>query len=199
MWAVIGLGNPGRRYAGTRHNVGFIFVKNLARRWEVKLKKRKFAAKIAEVKRDKENLVLAQPQTYMNQSGLAVRQILEGYAITPENIVVVYDDLDIPLGQIRVRKEGSAGTHKGMRSIIQEIGTQNFPRIRVGIGPAADREDATRFVLASFAKEEIPTLERSLAKAQEALEMILAGRIETAMNEFNQKEKGPGNQEEGKT
>jgi PTH1 family peptidyl-tRNA hydrolase len=190
LWVIIGLGNPGRRYAKTRHNVGFFFIKRLARRWEVKLKKRKFAAKIAEVKINEEKLVLAQPQLYMNQSGSAVMRILEGYEISPENIIVVYDDLDIPLGQIRVRKEGSGGTHKGMRSIIQEIGTQSFPRIRVGIGPVADREEATRFVLSPFTEEEIPILEKSLAKAQEALEMILAGRIERAMNEFNQKEKG---------
>ena len=196
MWAVIGLGNPGRRYAKTRHNVGFSFIKSLARRWGVKLKKRKFAAKIAGIKKDEENLVLVQPQTYMNQSGLAVIEILRGYKITPENMVVVYDDLDIPLGQIRVRKEGRAGTHKGMRSIIQEIGTQSFPRIRVGIGPVAAREEATRFVLSPFTKEESPILEKSLAKTQEALEMILAGRIDKAMNEFNQKEKGPGGQEE---
>jgi PTH1 family peptidyl-tRNA hydrolase len=198
LWAVIGLGNPGRRYAGTRHNVGFTFIKRLARHWEVKLRKRKFAAKIADVKRDEEKLVLAQPQTYMNQSGSAVRQILEGYGISPENIVVVYDDLDIPLGQIRVRQEGSAGTHQGIRSIIQEIGTQSFPRIRIGIGPVVGREEATRFVLSPFAKEEIPLLEKSWPKAEEALEMILAGCIDGAMNEFNQREKGPSGREEDK-
>jgi PTH1 family peptidyl-tRNA hydrolase len=199
LWAVIGLGNPGRRYAGTRHNVGFVFIKRLARRWEVKLKKRRFAAKTAEVKRDKEKLVLAQPQTYMNQSGLAVKQILEGYGITPENIIVVYDDLDIALGQIRVRQGGSAGTHKGVRSIIQETGTQSFPRIRIGIGPVVDREEATRFVLSPFAKEEVPLLEKSWPKAEQALELILAGRIDEAMNEFNQRKKGPSGQEEAKS
>jgi PTH1 family peptidyl-tRNA hydrolase len=199
LWAVIGLGNPGRRYAGTRHNVGFAFIKRLARRWEVKLKKRKFAAKTAEVRRDKEKLVLAQPQTYMNQSGLAVKQILEGYGITPENIIVVYDDLDIPLGQIRVRQGGSAGTHKGVRSIIQETGTQSFPRIRIGIGPVVDREEATRFVLSPFAKEEVPLLEKSWPKAEQALGLILAGRIDEAMNEFNQRKKGLRSQEEAKT
>lgn len=147
MWAVIGLGNPGRRYAETRHNVGYSFVRKLARRLDVRLKKRKYGSKIAEVRRDEETLVLAQPQTYMNQSGLAVGEILGGYGIGPENIVVVYDDLDIPLGQIRVRKEGSAGTHKGLRSIIDEVGTRAFPRIRVGIGPLVEPGDATQFVL----------------------------------------------------
>jgi PTH1 family peptidyl-tRNA hydrolase len=176
--------------------VGFFFIKRLARCWDVKLKKKKFASKIAELERDEERLVLARPQTYMNQSGLAIMEILEGYRIGPENIVVVYDDLDIPLGQIRVRKEGSAGCHKGMRSIIEAVGTRTFARVRVGIGPVAEREEATGFVLSPFAKEEKPILERSLAKAQEALEMILAGRIDKAMNEFNQKEKEPADREE---
>jgi PTH1 family peptidyl-tRNA hydrolase len=197
LWAIIGLGNPGRRYAETRHNAGYSFVKKLARRWDARLKKRKYSSKIAEVERDDETLVLAQPQTYMNESGLAVVEMLEGYRIGPENIVVVYDDLDIPLGQIRVRKEGSAGTHKGLRSIINEVGTRAFPRIRVGIGPMVEPGDATKFVLSPFAREEIPILERSLAKAQEALEMILAGRIDKAMNEFNQREKEPAAKEKG--
>jgi peptidyl-tRNA hydrolase, PTH1 family len=197
LWAVIGLGNPGRRYAKTRHNVGFFFVQGLARRWDVKLKKRKFGARIAEVERDEDTLVLAQPQTYMNQSGVAVMAILKGYRIGPENIVVVYDDIDIPLGQIRVRKEGSAGTHKGMRSVIEEIGTRAFARIRVGIGPVSEEEDATRFVLTPFAEEESRIFKKSLAKAGEAVDMIIAGRIDQAMNEFNQKEKGPAGREEG--
>ncbi len=197
MWAVIGLGNPGRRYAKTRHNAGFSFVQGLARRWDVKLKKRKFGARIAEVKREADRLVLAQPQTYMNQSGMAVRAILEGYRIGPENIVVVYDDIDIPLGQIRVRKEGSAGTHKGMRSVIEEIGTRAFVRIRVGIGPRPEKEDATGFVLSPFAKEESGILKKSLAEAGEALDMIIAGRIDQAMNEFNTKENRPAGQEKG--
>jgi PTH1 family peptidyl-tRNA hydrolase len=189
LWAVIGLGNPGRRYAGTRHNAGFIFVKSLARRWDIRLRKTKFGAKIAEVKRAEDKLVLAQPQTYMNNSGLAVEQIVKGYGIGPEDVIVVYDDLDIPLGQIRVRKEGSAGSHKGIRSVTAELGTSAFPRIRIGIGPLADREDATNFVLSPFTREETPLLEKSLANAREALEMILAGNIDRAMNTFNQRER----------
>ncbi len=189
MWAVIGLGNPGRRYSGTRHNAGFIFVKSLAREWDVRLRKRKFGAKIAEITRAEGRLVLAQPQTYMNNSGLAVEQIMKGYGLGPEDVIVVYDDLDIPLGQIRVRREGSAGSHKGLRSIIAELGTSLFPRIRIGIGPLADREDATSFVLSPFAQEEKLLLERSLANAREALEMILDGGIDRAMNTFNQRDR----------
>ena len=188
MWAVVGLGNPGRVYAETRHNVGFVFINKLARDWKVKLKK-KYGAKIADVEREGEKVILAQPQTYMNQSGLAVRQILEAKGLAPEMLVVVYDDLDIPLGEIRIRKAGGPGTHKGMSSIVEEMKTTKFPRIRVGIGPLSFDQDATKFVLSPFSKTEKEFLEKSLIKAQEALRMILAGEIEEAMNRYNQKGK----------
>jgi len=188
VWAVVGLGNPGRVYAETRHNVGFVFINKLARDWKVKLKK-KYGAKIADVEREGEKVILAQPQTYMNQSGLAVRQILEAKGLAPEMLVVVYDDLDIPLGEIRIRKAGGPGTHKGMSSIVEEMKTTKFPRIRVGIGPLSFDQDATKFVLSPFSKTEKEFLEKSLIKAQEALRMILAGEIEEAMNRYNQKGK----------
>lgn len=191
MWAVIGLGNPGRRYARTRHNVGFIFVRRMADRRGVKIKKRKYMARIAEIKMNDEKLILAQPRTYMNRSGLAVREIAQAYKLAPQDIIIVYDDLDLPLGQIRVRREGSGGGHHGLRSVIEELETQSFPRIRVGIGPLADREEAVRFVLSSFGGEEIPLLEKSLDKAAEALALILEGRIDWAMSMFNQKDGRP--------
>ncbi len=187
MWVVVGLGNPGRRYAGTRHNVGFMLVRRLARRWDVKFRKRKYGAKVAEVKRDKEQLVLAQPQTYMNFSGLAVKEIVDGYRIPAQNLIIVYDDLDIPVGKIRVRKEGRPGSHKGMRSIVAEIGTSAFPRLRIGIGPLAEGDDAAEYVLSPFSREELLVLEAALARAEDALEMVLDGRIEATMNAFNQK------------
>ena len=187
MWVVVGLGNPGRRYAGTRHNVGFTVIQRLARRWGADMRRRKYGAKVAEVMRNEERLVLAQPQTYMNLSGVAVRQLAEGYRVGPARIVVVSDDLDIPLGQIRIRKSGSAGTHKGLRSVVSELGTPSIPRLRIGIGPLAENEEAVEFVLSRFSREELPVVEEALAKAEEALEMILDGRIEAAMNRFNQK------------
>lgn len=187
MWVVVGLGNPGRRYAGTRHNVGFLLVRRLARRWGVKFRKRKHGAKVAEAMRNNERLVLAQPQTYMNLSGKAVKQMVDGYRIPPQNLVVVYDDLDIPVGQIRVRKEGRPGSHKGMCSIVAEIGTAAFPRLRVGIGPHAEGDDAAEFVLSPFSREERPVLEDALVRAEDALEMVIDGRIDAAMNAFNQK------------
>ena len=143
MWAVVGLGNPGRRYSGTRHNVGFAFVRKTAKEWKVKLRKRIFFSKAGEAECNQEKILLATPQTYMNKSGLAVKKILQGRDIKPEHLVVVYDDLDIPLGEIRIRKRGGPGSHKGMGSIVEEIRTEEFPRIRVGLGPLPDGEDGS--------------------------------------------------------
>lgn len=188
MWAVVGLGNPGRRYSETRHNAGFIFVKRVAKEWKVRLKKRRFSSRVGEVERKDGKIILALPQTYMNNSGTAVRQILEGRSIQRGKLVVVYDDLDIPLGEIRIRKSGGPGTHKGMGSVIREIGTTEFPRMRLGIGPLPPDEDAVDYVLSSFGKEEYGFLEESLKSAGKALEMILAGNVEEAMNTFNRRE-----------
>jgi len=189
LWAVVGLGNPGRRYSGTRHNVGFTFIKKTAREWKVKLRKRIFFSKAGEVKRKEEKILLALPQTYMNKSGLTVKKIMEGRDIKSEHLVVVYDDLDIPLGEIRIRKRGGPGTHKGMSSIVKEIRTEEFPRIRVGLGPLPGGENAVNYVLSSFDKAEESRLEQGLRKAREALEMILSGEVERAMNTYNHKGK----------
>jgi PTH1 family peptidyl-tRNA hydrolase len=189
LWAVVGLGNPGRRYSGTRHNVGFTFIKRTAKEWKVKLRKKIFFSKAGEVKRKEEKILLALPQTYMNKSGLTVKKIMEGRDIKPEHLVVVYDDLDIPLGEIRIRKRGGPGTHKGMSSIVEEIRTEEFPRIRVGLGPLPGGANAVNYVLSSFDKAEESRLEEGLRKAREALEMILSGEVERAMNAYNHRGK----------
>ena len=189
MWAVVGLGNPGRSFSETRHNVGSIFIKKVAKGWKVRLRKRIFSSKAAEVDRKGDKVLLGIPQTYMNRSGLAVKKIVEGRGINPGNLIIVFDDFDIPLGDVRIRKEGGTGTHKGMHSIVEELRTNKFPRIRIGIGPSAPVEDATEFVLSSFEKVEEPLLKESLRKAQEALEMMLDGEIEKAMSIYNQRQK----------
>lgn len=185
MWAVVGLGNPGIQYAETRHNVGFLFVKKIAKSWDVKLRRRIFLSKAAYSEMKGKKILLALPQTYMNNSGAAVREITTSGNVDPEHLIIVYDDLDIPLGDIRVRKEGSAGSHKGMISIIENIKTTRFPRIRVGIGPLRDGADAAEYVLSPFDEEEKPKLEIALPKAQDALNLILDGQIKQAMNEYN--------------
>jgi PTH1 family peptidyl-tRNA hydrolase len=164
----------------------------VAKEWGARLRKRSFSSKIKWTERKGEKILLATPQTYMNNSGLAVKHIVSSAGIDLDHILIVYDDLDIPLGDIRIRKEGSAGTHKGMHSIVDELGQVRFPRIRVGIGPLPAGVDATDFVLSAFLEAEKPLLERGLGKAQNALEHILDNNIEAAMNLYNQRgQSGP--------
>jgi PTH1 family peptidyl-tRNA hydrolase len=187
VWAVVGLGNPGSEYAGTRHNAGFALVQSVARAWDVRLKTRKYRARTAETVRGRETVLLAQPQTYMNASGESVRLLLQGAGLDAERLVVVYDDLDVGLGDVRVRGGGRAGSHKGMQSIVAAIGTTRFPRIRIGIGPLPEGEDAAEFVLAPFAPDERPLFDACLERAREALDLVLAGRLERAMTVYNRK------------
>jgi PTH1 family peptidyl-tRNA hydrolase len=191
LWAVVGLGNPGKPYAQTRHNAGFDFIRRVAKDWNVRLRKQSFSSKTKWTKKGGETILLAMPQTYMNNSGLAVKQIVTSGGVAPENVVVVYDDLDIPLGDIRVRKEGSAGTHKGISSVVRELKSTHFPRIRIGIGPLPLGMDATDFVLSPFLEEEKSFLEKGLDKAQNALDLILDEKIDSAMNLYNQR-RSPG-------
>jgi PTH1 family peptidyl-tRNA hydrolase len=192
LWAVVGLGNPGKQYAQTRHNVGFTFVRQVAKDWGVRLRKTSFSSKTKWTERGGKKILLATPQTFMNKSGLAVQQIVASCGIAHENLVIVYDDLDISLGDIKIRKEGSAGTHKGMRSVIHELNSMSFPRIRVGIGPLPSVVDATDFVLSLFLDEEKPLLKLGLSKARNALDLILDEKIDSAMNLYNQRtQSGP--------
>lgn len=191
MWLVVGLGNPGEEYAATRHNVGFLLVRRVARSRGVELRGRAFKARTAVVRGGDEDILLALPQTYMNRSGVSVREILAGREIPPGRLVVAYDDLDIPLGEIRVRAKGSPGTHKGMKSIADEIRTREFPRIRIGIGPLPEGRDAAAYVLSPFGRDERPLLERSLEEAEAALDLILAGGTDKAMTRFNRRHPAP--------
>jgi len=187
LWAVVGLGNPGEEYAATRHNAGFLLVRRVARARGAELRGRSFKARTAAVRSGDDEVLLALPQTFMNRSGASVREIVAKNSLPPERLVVVYDDLDIPTGEIRVRKRGSPGTHKGMISIVEALGTREFPRLRIGIGPLPAGEDAAEYVLAPFDRDERPLLERSLDEAEEALEMILAGGLDRAMARFNRR------------
>jgi len=190
LWLVVGLGNPGDEYAATRHNAGFMLVERMARAWGVPLRGRLFRARTGVAHRGEEDVLLVLPKTYMNRSGLAARAAMAGKGIPPERLVVVYDDLDIPLGEIRIRKKGRPGTHKGMISVAGETRTDEFPRIRVGIGPLPGGRDAADFVLEPFKRDERPSLEKSLEAAGEALEMILDGAIDRAMTRFNKRAAG---------
>jgi len=187
LWLVVGLGNPGDAYADTRHNAGFMLVERLARTWGVALRGRLFKSRTASARRGDEEVLLAQPKTFMNLSGQAVRAMLAGKGVPPERLLVVYDDLDIPLGEIRVRKTGRPGTHKGMISVAGEVRTDGFPRVRIGIGPSPANRDASDFVLEPFGRDERALIEKGLELAEEAVEMILDGRIDLAMTRFNRR------------
>ena len=187
MWLVVGLGNPGDEYAGTRHNAGVMLAERLAKAWGVELRGRLFKSRTALARRGGEDVLLVLPKTFMNLSGTAVRAAMAGKEVGPERLVVAYDDLDIPLGEIRVRKSGRPGTHKGMISVAGAIGTGDFARVRIGIGPLPPGRDAAEFVLEPFRRDERADLEGALEQAAEALEMILDGGIERAMTRFNKR------------
>lgn len=184
-WLLIGLGNVGKRYANNRHNFGFTAVERFVqdrcgRRW----KKRPIYYYIF---CERNSILAAKPRTMMNLSGIAAAKLLEKYRIPPERIVVVYDDLDLPLGSIRIRKRGSHGGHKGIKSIIASVGSDNFPRARLGIGNAGEEKpvDAAEYVLSDFSDAEREISSDVLSKACNAIELITDGRIEKAMNRFN--------------
>lgn len=193
MWVVVGLGNPGRQYASTRHNVGFVLIQRLADQQNAKLKKRKYSAKAARVELEASPVLLVKPWTFMNQSGVAVRELIESTGVKTNRLLVVYDDLDIPLGEMRIRKTGGPGTHNGMASIVREIKSTKFPRIRIGIGPLPPGFDATDYVLADFREEEKPALEGCLAKAEKALMLIMTKGVDAAMNRFNRRARTAAN------
>ena len=200
MYIIVGLGNPGKKYENTRHNMGFITVDLLADELGIKVDKIKFKALVGEGKFSGQKVLLVKPQTYMNLSGSAVREIMHFYKLDIENLIVIYDDIDIATGKIRVRKDGSAGTHNGMRDIIYQLQKDGFPRIRVGIGGEI-KMDLANYVTGGFNKEEKTLLEQSVTSAAKAALCIVSEGIDKAMNEYNireKKDKKPRNKEENK-
>jgi PTH1 family peptidyl-tRNA hydrolase len=186
MKLVVGLGNPGPQYSGTRHNAGFMVVEHLARalgsngRQESRLQ-----ALVAEARLDGDKVVLAQPLTFMNLSGEAVSKLLNWYKLTPKDLVVVYDDFAIPFGQLRVRPDGSAGGHNGISSLIQHFGKPFFDRVRVGIGPLPPGWKTPDFVLGRFSPEERKTLDESITRAADATLCVVRHGVERAMQDYN--------------
>jgi PTH1 family peptidyl-tRNA hydrolase len=187
LWIIVGLGNPGKKYVHSRHNAGFVFIQRLGDKQNAKLKKRKHSAKTARVKLTHGPALLVKPWTYMNNSGQAVREIVERTGVSLDRLLVVYDDLDIPLGEIRIRKTGGPGTHKGMASIVKEVDSTLFPRIRIGIGPLPPEVDATDFVLSDFREGERKILENCLTTAEKAIDSMMESGVDEAMNRFNRR------------
>ncbi len=184
MKLLVGLGNPGSRYANTRHNVGFMVLDRLARRCGVDVNKKQCNAVSGLGTLAGHRVCLAKPQTFMNLSGEAVACLARFYKIAPRDLLVIYDERDLPVGKVRLRERGSAGGHRGLQSIIGMLGTSDIPRLRIGIG-RPEQMDAVDHVLGSFSAEERPIIEESLNRAVEAVEIVLAEGMEAAMNKFN--------------
>ncbi len=185
MKLVVGLGNPGRRYEGTRHNVGFIIVGDLAKKYSASGLKTRFQGETAEADIDGERSLLLTPTTYMNLSGASVLAARDFYKIPQENLLVVCDDLNLPLAKLRVRAAGSAGGQKGLEDIIRRLGTNEFARLRVGIGAPPNGWSWPDFVLSKFTTEEIPAMEQAVARAIEAIAVWAHEGVETCMNRYN--------------
>lgn len=184
---IAGLGNPGPEYAATRHNVGFMLVDRLVSRWHAAwAMEKKFQARLAKVKREGRDVILCQPQTFMNDSGEAVGALGRFYQLPPNRMLIVVDDADLTLGQLRMRAEGSSGGHHGLESIERQLGTREYPRLRLGIGRRApEQREITDHVLGRFEAEERKVMEEVLDRAVRQVECWLADGIEQAMNEFN--------------
>lgn len=189
MFAVVGLGNPGKNYEGTRHNVGFDAIDLLAYRNNIKINKIKFKSVYGEGIIGNNKVILLKPQTYMNNSGMAVLDLYTFYKLPIENIIVIVDDIDIEFGTIRVKAKGSAGSHNGMKSIIYHLQSDKFPRVKIGVGQKKEGQDLADFVLSRFSREERDKIDLAIEKAALAVETIITDGVEKAMNQFNSKGK----------
>ncbi len=185
MYVIVGLGNPGKQYENTRHNIGFITLDYLADKHGIAINKIKHKALVGEGKISGQKVLLVKPQTYMNLSGQSVREVMNYYKVDTENLVVIYDDIDIPAGSVRIRKKGSAGTHNGMRSIVYDLQSDNFPRIRIGMG--RNSHELKDFVLGGFSKDEKELFEKAVAHTAEAIECLIEKDVDMAMNRYNTK------------
>ncbi|MDY0235866.1 MAG: aminoacyl-tRNA hydrolase [Gudongella sp.] len=185
MIVVAGLGNPGTKYSSTRHNVGFDVVDVLANKFGIKLNKIKFKGLVGEGIWAGEKIVLIKPSTYMNLSGESIRPVMDFYKLKPEELIVVVDDIDIEFGTIKIKKKGSAGTHNGLKSILLQTGTDQFPRVKIGIGRKPENYDLADFVLSKFSKSERQIIDKAILNAADAIDELISNGIDSAMNKFN--------------
>ena len=182
---IVGLGNPGLKYRNTRHNMGFRCVDLMSKEWLIPVKERRAKAVLGRGIYAGQEVVLAKPRTFMNNSGQAVSYLLTRFSADIDHLLVIYDDMELPLGRLRFRPSGSDGGHRGAESMISVIGTQAFPRLRLGIGPPPEDQDPVGFVLGRFSKEESVVIDRAVETAVQAVECWLEEGIDIAMNRFN--------------
>jgi len=195
MKLIVGLGNPGGEYERTRHNVGWQVIDAFARKFRMEVSRHEKNALTGTGRVAGGSVMVAKPLTYMNLSGDAVKLLVNGYLDSTQDLIVVYDDIDLPLGRLRIRPNGSAGTHNGMRSILSTLATENFPRLRVGIG-ASDQGRLRDYVLDAFTAEEQPVVDRAVERAVDALVLFARGDLRRAMTQFN-REDAPKSEEKG--
>lgn len=185
MKIIVGLGNPGSKYAGTRHNIGFMAIDKIADAFLIPVETKKHKAEIGKGKIGIETVVLAKPQTFMNNSGQSVRELADFYKVEPEDIIVLFDDVSLEVGKLRIRTKGSAGGHNGIKSIISHLGSSDFPRVKIGVGERPAWQDLADYVLGRFTKDEIPVMDDATNRACEAVYTMISKDIPTAMNEYN--------------
>ncbi|MFX3624204.1 MAG: aminoacyl-tRNA hydrolase [Ectobacillus sp.] len=185
MKLIVGLGNPGREYELTRHNVGFLVIDELAKRWGIELNQQKFKGLYGSGVISGEKVFLLKPLTYMNLSGESIRPLMDYYRINVEDVIIMYDDLDIPVGKLRLRMKGSAGGHNGVKSAIAHLGTQEFNRIRIGIDRPKNGMKVVDYVLGRFTPEELPAVQQAIEKSADACEEWLKTPFLQVMNTFN--------------
>ena len=183
MYLIVGLGNPEEDYSNTRHNMGFDAVNKIAKEYNIEINKKKFKGLYGIGQIEEEKVILLKPQTYMNISGESLKEIVDFYKIENNNIIVIYDDMDIDLGIIKIRKKGNPGSHNGMKSVVKYLGTE-FPRIRVGIGKPDD-DDFIKYVIGPIPEEEKEILDKSTSLAKDAAIAIIKQGVDNAMNKFN--------------
>lgn len=190
MIIIAGLGNPTKEYEGTRHNVGFQVIDKIAEKYNIAVDAKKGRAYVGKGIIEGQKVLLVKPQTYMNLSGESIRELVDYFKVDPkEELLVIYDDISLNPGQIRIRKKGSAGGHNGIKNIIANLGSSVFPRIKVGVGEKPKGYDLADYVLGKFSKEDSVLMEEGYDLACEASALIMQGAIDQAMNEYNQKKK----------
>lgn len=185
MYLVVGLGNPGKEYENTRHNMGFKVLNKLSEKYNIPITKSKFNGKYGTGIIENEKVILLEPQTYMNLSGEAIKPMLDFYKVAPSKLLVIYDDIDVEPGKIKIRMKGGPGTHNGMKSVVKELGTEEFPRVRVGIGQPIIKLAMIDYVIGYVPEEELKILNEGIDKAEQAVEEILKSGLNYAMNKFN--------------
>ena len=185
MYIVVGLGNPENEYSNTRHNMGFDTINKLAKQYNIEISKTNFKGQYGTGIIENEKVILLKPQTYMNLSGESVKEIINFYKINTDQLIIIYDDIDIEAGTIKLRKTGGPGNHNGMKSVINEIETQKFPRIRVGIGKPEHKGDLINYVIGKIPENEKEILDKGTTLAKDAIVEIIKNGIDIAMNKFN--------------